>query len=309
MPNYRKYNYWVGQKGAGLPPHDIGGWRYSLLSCISGSPNLVFSGPSFAIPDAEIAFTRAWVDWAGANRHQLTTAEDIFDDRPGTDYLRWATKKADNHPFGGVAHVQGDKGWFFLINPTFHAYTAKITLEVADRMTLRRMYPGGGKTHAFKRGDIVNLTVPGKSVWAYKIGPEQFISSGMEEDKKLVPSNPDIERYIGGWKARVEAKQVVFETQIAGNARMAKHGCRLRLLWDTTNVEQTQPPKATINGVKKPVKALANSYKPGTKRNFQVVLAPGELKIGVNRMRIIVPMETPSVFQGAWLDLAPVNIR
>ena len=144
----------------------------------------------------------------------------------------------------------------------------------------------------------VDLAVPGKRVCLYKIGPERFVRADAEEEKKLLPKRPDFGRLLSHWETKVDGEWVVFETQVEIDARFAKSGTYLRLLWDTTDrVHFERFWRMWVNGKEQKPRKLKKQSNPRARRYVLITeLAPGALREGPNTIRVAV-RNARSVFQ------------
>jgi hypothetical protein len=183
--------------------HDIAGFRYSLLSGIAMAGQVTFNDAPDNIGESEIQFCQRWLNWAKANKDYLKQGYKLFDRSVHFGDV-W---QGDAYSLSGFAHIRGDKGFVFLLNPTPVEQVAELKLALdhspATRFAVNEVFPtkqrlqgpAGGE---YPSGGILRVTVPAKQVRILKMSPA---SEGSNANSPQ-PENAHAaqwRRYVGNW--------------------------------------------------------------------------------------------------------------
>jgi hypothetical protein len=322
-PWFRILN-WVNHMGYETNQHDRAGYRYGLLAALAMAGQVTFNGVPDAIPESEIAFTRHWLGWARENRDFLKQADRLFD-RSARFADIW---QGDADSLAGFAHLRGDRGFVFLLNPSPVEHRAEFTLALGgpagQRLEAREIYPSGQIVGTgLRNGEVLRVRVPGKQVRVLWIRP----STGTPA---AVPvSEPS--RYVSDWTlvshtalaARVGTR---FAYPSRGAAYLAakvaeaewrmspwafeKAYLVLLLKDETGELNDNFLPddlaiSATVNGVSKKVYPFkTRRYQAeGATRCYFLELGAETLPGGQNSVTVELPVRGGLVFSGAYLDL------
>ncbi len=201
-PWYRLLNC-VNHFGQETHLHDRAGYRYGLLSALALAGELTFSDVPDNIPETEIRFTQRWENWARTNQDYLKQTDRLFDrSRQFADI-----EQGDAESLAGFAHIRGDRGFIFLLNPGAVEQVAELTVALdaspSEKFIVEEVYPGGmtlqGPTNgAYQQGGKLRATVPGKQVRILWIAPSSETSAKgnyLPEDARAAEAR----RYIGDW--------------------------------------------------------------------------------------------------------------
>ncbi|PYV42225.1 MAG: hypothetical protein DMG06_14685, partial [Acidobacteria bacterium] len=183
--------------------HDRAGFRYSLLSAIAMAGQVTFNEVPENISEKEIQFAQRWLNWAKTNKDYLKQGERLFDrSLHFADY--W---QADAESLAGFAHIRGDKGYVFLLNPTAVEQIAELSLAMegtasalyaVDQVFPVKMTLQGPNNGDYPQGEKLRVTVPAKQVRILWISP----ASSSADKRSRQPEDTGIaqwQRYIGDW--------------------------------------------------------------------------------------------------------------
>ncbi len=201
-PWYRLLNC-VNHFGQETHLHDRAGYRYALLSALALAGQLTFNDAPDNIPASEIRFTQRWLSWGKTNKGYLKQTDRLFDRS-----LHFADiEQGDAESLAGFAHIRGDRGFIFLLNPGVVEQVAELTLALdappSEKFIVQEVYPGGmtlqGPANgAYQQSGKLRVTVPGKQARILWIAPSSAISekrNGTPEDART----PEARRYVGDW--------------------------------------------------------------------------------------------------------------
>jgi hypothetical protein len=199
-PWYRMLNC-VNHYGQETHSHDRAGYRYSLLSAIAMAGQVTYNDVPDQMPESEIQFTQRWLNWAKQNRDYLKQTDKLFE-RSVHFADVW---QGDAESLSGFAHIRGDRGYVFLLNPGAVEQVAQLTLALdapaSARFAVNEVFPGGMSLRGpedgrYAQGGKVTATVPAKQVRVLWIGPETGAPQKLQpEDSRAA----QYARYVGGW--------------------------------------------------------------------------------------------------------------
>jgi hypothetical protein len=200
-PWYRLLNC-VNHFGQESHLHDRAGYRYGLLAALALAGEMTFSDVPDNIPESEIAFTERWEKWAITNKDYLKQTDRLFDRSHRFDDIL----EGDADSLAGFAHIRGDRGYVFLLNPGPVEQIAELALALdaapSTRFVVDEVYPGGMTLQGpfegeYSQGGQLRVTVPAKQVRILWIAPAS--ASGQHhfqpEDARLAEARRD----LGEW--------------------------------------------------------------------------------------------------------------
>ena len=201
-PWFRTINC-VNHFGQETHTHDRAGFRYGLLSALAMAGQVTFNDVPDNVPESDIQFTRHWLSWAKSNKDYLKQGDRLFD-RSQHYADVW---QGDADSLSGFAHIRGDRGYVFLLNPTPVEQIAELTLALdapaSARFEVQEVFPGGlvlqGPDNGrYAQGGKLRATVPAKQVRILWIAP----TSGSGNPTSVQAENarlPQWRRYLGDW--------------------------------------------------------------------------------------------------------------
>jgi hypothetical protein len=344
-PWFRALNC-VNHFGRGEETHhqDSAGYRYALLSAISLAPQLTFNDAPDDISETDIQFTQRWERWAQDHKEYLKEGDKLFDRTwRYSDAREWRVwggwKLSSDLSLAGYAHLRGDGGYIFLINPDVVEQIADLTLALepsrTGRFVVQEIFPGGmalqgPRDGQYGEGDKLRVTVPAKQVRILRIAP----ASAAGNLTNFQPQDASVaqwRRYVGDWtvvehSATSATLRANFEFPSEGKSYLSAtvpESSWAREPWDSPKAylvfllkDETQqldddwvpddlPLNASINGVAKtviPFKTGRVQVKGKTRCYFidlTTETKPGES----NALEIKLPIQRGLVFSGAYLDL------
>ena len=154
------------------------GWKYSVSSSVATAPfnHTISFIPARdeeefrALPAADKAWFRGWLDWTDAHAALLRKVKPII----GPPMIG----RCD-----GTAAVDGDHGFVFLFNPNYRPLRAAFKLDASIGLTrgaafvLKELYPQAGALHGkpgagfWRLGDAVSLNLGATSAMVLEIVP------------------------------------------------------------------------------------------------------------------------------------------
>ena len=183
--------------------HDIAGFRYSLLSAIAMAGQVTFNDAPDNIGESEIQFCQRWLNWAKTNKDYLKQGYKLFDRSVHFGDV-W---QGDAYSLSGFAHIRGDKGFVFLLNPTPVEQIGELALALdgptAGRFAVTEVFPTkqklqGSADGEYSKGGTLRVTVPAKQVRILWIAP----ASGSTDPGNAQPEDAGVaqwRRYVGDW--------------------------------------------------------------------------------------------------------------
>lgn len=183
--------------------HDRAGFRYGLLSALAMAGQVTFNAVPDNIPESEIEFARHWLKWARDNRDYLKQTDKLFNRSLHYGDI-W---QGDAEALSGFAHMRGDRGYVFLLNPSAVEQVAELTLALdapqATSFGAEEVFPGGMMLQGpagelYPQGGTLRVTVPSKQVRIIWIAPAQAADrrrSAQPEDARAAEAR----RYVGNW--------------------------------------------------------------------------------------------------------------
>jgi hypothetical protein len=214
-PWFRNLNM-VNHFGKDSRNHDRAGFRYNLLSALAMAPQVTVD-VSLNVPESEFPFARRWLEWARANKDYFKQGYKLFD----RSHHFMDTWQSDADALSGFAHIRGDRGYVFLMNPSPVAQVAELDIALdtppSTQLVVEEVFPGGmalrGPAGGFyAQGGKLRITVPGKQVRIVWIVPAS-------ESKRLPDQPEDVrvagsDRYVGAWTAtRSNAESATLRSQ------------------------------------------------------------------------------------------------
>jgi len=200
-PWYRTINP-VDHYGQETHTNDAAGFRYGLLSALAMAGQVTFNDVPDNIPEDEFQFAQHWLAWARGNKDYLKQGDRLFY-RSQHFADVW---QGDADGLAGFAHLRGDRGYVFLINPTPVEQVAALKLALdapaSAHFDVQELYPGGLTLQGpeggrYAQGGELRVTVPAKQVRVLWIAP----ASGSTETN-LQPEDARVaswRRYQGDW--------------------------------------------------------------------------------------------------------------
>jgi hypothetical protein len=155
------------------------------------------------IPLSEFEFAQHWLAWAKENKDYLKQGDKLFD-RSQHFADVW---EGDAGSLSGFAHIRGDHGYVFLLNPTPVEQIAELTLALdgppSERFIVKEVYPGGmtlrgPENGQYSQGDKLRATVPAKQVRILWIAPSSA-NAGQQDDRPEDARVASWRRYVGDW--------------------------------------------------------------------------------------------------------------
>ncbi len=201
-PWYRMINC-VNHFGQETHTHDRAGFRYSLLSAIALAGQVTFNDIPDDIPESEIQYAQRWLAWARTNKDYLRQGDKLFD-RSQHFADVW---QGDADSLSGFAHIRGDRGYVFLLNPTPVEQIAELTLALdaapSARFVVEEVFPGGMTLRGpdngeYSQGGKLRATVPGKQVRILWIAPSSA-SAGLRNVQQEDARAAQWRRYVEDW--------------------------------------------------------------------------------------------------------------
>jgi hypothetical protein len=202
LPWYRLLNC-VNHMGQITHLHDRAGFRYALLSALAMAGQVTFNDVPENVPGSEIRFTRQWLEWAQTNKDYLKEADKLFDRSFHAEDLL----EGDAESLSGFAHIRGDRGYMFLMNPSPVEQIAslKLALDAAAsaHFVVEEVFPGrinlqGPASGEYLQGGRLTVTVPGRQVRVLWIAP----AAEGKTDRAFQPEDSraaEARRYIVDW--------------------------------------------------------------------------------------------------------------
>ncbi len=187
-------------------------FRYLVLERLAMTPNLTFFMPQplmlWDLTDQDAEFLRHWIAFARTNIGLLSRVQAL-DETPTFGRT------------GLFAHLEGGRGFLFVINPNFDTKERQIALsagigfpqESGRRFAFREIYPGnrrlavGGKT-AGAAGDTLKVAVPGMTVAVIEVSEATEPASGVY-GARVESEHPDDRSYTASIAGRPGEKTSV----------------------------------------------------------------------------------------------------
>jgi len=315
--------------------HDSAGYRYGLLSAIALAPQLTFNDAPEDISEEDIRFTRQWGDWARNHQDYLKEGDKLFD--RSTRFKD--VERGGDQSLTGYAHIRGDRGYVFLINPSAVEQIAELTLALdapgTEKSIVQEVYPGGMTLRGpadgeFPQGGKLRVTVAAKQIRILWIAPASEVAKPgnfQPEDARVA----QWQRHVGDWTvANRTADSATLRAQFefpTGASAYLSHSVPASawskepwdfskaylvfLLKDETKsmdenwVPDDLPITAMVNGVAKAVHSFKTGRRQekGMTRCYFISLEK-ETKPGAsNEIEATLPIQRGLVFSGAYLDL------
>ena len=184
---------------------DSAGFRYALLSAFALTGQLTFNDAPVGISQADIQFAQKWEEWVRERKDYFLHSDRLFDKSVGW----YMIPQGDAEGLQGFAHLKGEDGYIFLINPTSVPQMANLTVALGtkgkSKLAVSGVFPYTSdlpwqRREAYSYGDIIHAIVPAKQVQILYIGPQAEETSDASED--IAPAAiPNVENYIGNWTA------------------------------------------------------------------------------------------------------------
>jgi hypothetical protein len=183
--------------------HDRAGFRYGLLSAIAMAGQVTFNSIPDNIPESETEFSRRWLKWARDNKDYLKQTDKLFNRSLHYGDI-W---QGDAEALSGFAHIRGDRGYVFLLNPSAVEQVADLALALDAPQTtnfgVEEVFPGGMTLQGpagglYPQGGKLRVTVPAKQVRIVWIAPAQATDPkrhAQPEDARVAETR----RYVGNW--------------------------------------------------------------------------------------------------------------
>ena len=205
--------------GIGFNFHDRFGFRQSLLGAAAFTTYPVMGYLDLTMPDTDVAFARAALDWQ----------------RDHADALRPARLAFEDATVGVVSKLVGDAGLIFVLNyqPGRRAVRLRLTTEIPGTFRVRQVFPVAGEAATHQDGDTLALTLPGESVVVLEVGA--LLRSLPPSDQGGL--NRDLE--ADEWRAAGRSLRTTFllPARAAGAAALADP----KLPAELVSMEQTGP--------------------------------------------------------------------
>ncbi len=327
----------VNHFGQETQNHDRAGYRYALISALAMAAQVTFNDVPVEMPESEIKFTRAWLDWARKNRDFFKQGDRLFDRS-----LHYADIwRGDAEALSGFSHIRGDRGYVFLMNPAPVEQIAQFTIALdaaaGTRFVVEDIYPGGfPSADGTTQGGTLRVTVPAKQARVLWIAPGVASAGSQPEDAQAAQWR---ERYVGDWRVVERSPDAVraaaafmfpasakehLDSSAPPSAWSAEpwaydKAYLVLLLKDETDevnsnwvpdklhagAPASQRLAVTVNGVPKSVYSFKTKrvQPEGLARCYFVELR-GEVKPGLaNDVEVVLPIRTGLVFSGAYVDL------
>jgi hypothetical protein len=203
LPWYRLLNC-VNHMGQITHLHDRAGFRFALLSALAMAGQVTFNDIPENVPESEIQFTQHWLQWARTNKDYLKQADKLFDRSFHAEDLL----QGDAESLSGFAHLRGNRGYIFLLNPSPVEQIAELQLALeappSAHFSVDEVFPGGMTLRGpvdgeYPQGGKLRVTVPGKQVrilWIAPASEKTGTGNSQPEDVRAVQA----QRYVGNWK-------------------------------------------------------------------------------------------------------------
>jgi hypothetical protein len=201
-PWFRMINC-VNHFGQETHTHDRAGFRYALLSALAMAGQVTFNDIPDKMPESEIRFAERWLTWARTNKDYLKQGDKLFD-RSQHFADVW---QGDADSLSGFAHIRGDRGYVFLMNPTPVEQIAELTLALdaapSTHFVVQEVFPTattlqGPADGEYPQGGRLRLTVPGKQVRIVWIAPASSGSAQPGAQPENV-GTAEWRRYVDDW--------------------------------------------------------------------------------------------------------------
>ena len=337
-PWFRTLNC-VGHYGKYSRLHDRAGFRYGILSALAVAAQVGFNYVPDQSLEEEITFADAWLSWAARNRDYFMRTEKLF--------LRtFEYSQAFLNPsemLEGFAHILGDRGYIFLINPSPSEQVARLHLRIDTpnqaRIGVLNVYPGvfalqEGEGNTWSGDEAVSVTIPGKQIRILWAGPADAMP-GSVACKSEDHYASDYSRFISDWQVVREddgGVTLAGEFSVRSNCRQYLTSVDSAELWETNPWAYDKAYLALffkndrhhirfnwvpddldigvwVNGVRKraaPFRTPSSLQPKGVCRCYFVDLG-GEVRCdGVNAVQVTLPARYIShrlTFKGAYVDL------
>ena len=208
--------------------HDKAGFRYNILSAIAVAPQVCFCDVPEQMSDEEAAFAHKWLNWADKNKDYFKQCSKLF-----LKQFSYAdTMNNASEGIEGFAHIKKDRGFIFLINPSFQTHIASLQLQLdvdsGQDFTVKEIYPRectlkDAQGCSYKQDQWMKLIVPAKQIRILWIEPK---AQHTEEAECLCEAKwpPETKHYVGDWQhVKTEDSSIVFQSKFFLEAEDAKY--------------------------------------------------------------------------------------
>ncbi|MBI3985779.1 MAG: hypothetical protein HY343_02580, partial [Lentisphaerae bacterium] len=162
--------------------HDAYGFRDAVAAAAAFSPYYVFGHLELRMPERDVAFARAYLQWVADNADVLRRGRVCMEDDVGCV----------------VSKLRAGRGVLFVLNygPAERIFRLTLRTGSEQALTVRQVYPLRRDGVPFRDGETLEAKLRGESCAILEFGREL---------KTLPPENPDgFSLELGGWEKRAD---------------------------------------------------------------------------------------------------------